>query len=127
MGPKSRIGDLERVVLDHLWSLDDDAWATVRQVHETIARDRDIAYTTVMTVMERLARKDLVAQRKDGRAYHYRARASRAEMTAELMRETLDDLGSQDRPAALVAFVEDASAEEVASLREALDRLTESA
>ena len=69
----------------------------MREVHAELAADRDIAYTTVMTVMDRLARKELVTQERDGRAFRYRARTSRAAMTAELMRETLDDFSEQER------------------------------
>jgi predicted transcriptional regulator len=76
-----------------------------------------------MTVMDRLAKKSLVDQEREGRAYRYRARASRAELTAELMRETLVDFGEQDRGSALVAFVADASPDDVAALRRALDEL----
>ncbi len=90
-----------------LWALDDEQWATVRQVHESLA-DRGLAYTTVMTVMDRLARKEYVEQQRDGRAYRYRPRVSRAGLTAELMRETLADMGADERGSALVSFVEDA-------------------
>ncbi|MBM9460086.1 BlaI/MecI/CopY family transcriptional regulator [Nocardioides sp. zg-536] len=118
-----KLGDLERAVLEVLWGLSPLQRATVRDVHTALSADRAIAYTTVMTVLERLARKDLVDQHRDGRAYSYRAAATRGEMTAEMMRATLDDFGSGDSPAALVAFVEDATAAEVAALREALARL----
>jgi len=123
MGLTSRMGELERAVMDRLWSVDD--WATVREVHDALAADRDLAYTTVMTVLDRLARKDLVARERDGRAYRYRARASRGEMTAELLRETLDDFAEHDRRSALVAFVGDAPADDLAALREALAELGE--
>lgn len=109
--------------MDALWSLEPGTDATVREVHGRLSDSRDVAYTTVMTVMDRLARKELVVQQKDGRAYRYRARATRAEMTADLMRDTLADLGSTERAPALVAFVEDASAEDLAALRKALDAL----
>ena len=69
--------------MDRLWSADGERWFTVREVHEALAADRDIAYTTVMTVMDRLAKKSLVAQQRDGRAYRYRAAASRGEMTSD--------------------------------------------
>ena len=52
------MGELEQAVMAVLWELDDEQWATVRQVHESLA-DRALAYTTVMTVMDRLARKEL--------------------------------------------------------------------
>lgn len=108
--------------MERLWLAEGDAWATVRDVHEGLAT-REIAYTTVMTVLHRLARKQLVEERRDGRAYLYRATSSRGVLTAELMRQTLDDYSTDDRRAALVGFVGSASPEEVAALREALDEL----
>lgn len=109
--------------MDVLWSSRDGSTLTVRDVHEKVAAQRDVAYTTVMTVMDRLARKDLVIQERDGRAYRYRATSSRGEMTASLMRGALDDIGRSDRAGALVAFVGEASDEELAALRQALDRI----
>ena len=120
MSPNSRLGDLERAVMERLWHSDTDDWTSVRQVHEALASERTIAYTTVMTVLQRLARKSLVEERRDGRAYLYRASSSRGVLSAELMRQTLDDHSSEDRRAALVRFVGQASPEEVAALREAL-------
>lgn len=109
--------------MDVLWELDDGVEITVREVHNVLAAERDVAYTTVMTVMDRLARKGLTHQHKEGRAYRYRAATSRASMTADLMRDTLADLGSGERGPALVAFVEEASPDEIEALRRALDDL----
>jgi predicted transcriptional regulator len=120
---KAGLGDLERAVMDVLWDLPEGQDATVREVHAVLADDRGVAYTTIMTVMDRLARKGMVEQEREGRAYRYRARGSRAEMTADLMRGTLSELGEAERTPALVAFVEDASADEVAALRAALAAL----
>jgi len=120
---RTNIGDLERSVMEVLWATPDGGSRTVREVHAELAGERDIAYTTVMTVMDRLARKEMVHQERDGRAYRYRARGSRGEMTAELMRDTLEEFSSHDRQTALAAFVEDASAEDVEALRAALARL----
>lgn len=116
------MGELEQAVMSALWELDDEEWATVRQVHESLA-DRGLAYTTVMTVMDRLARKEYVEQRREGRAYRYRPRVSRAGLTAELMRETLTDMDATERGSALVSFVADAAPEDIAALRRALDDL----
>lgn len=116
-------GDLERAVLDVLWDASPDAWLTVREVHAALSPAREVAYTTVMTVMDRLSRKGHITQRKDGRAYLYRPRATRGEMVAELLSDTLGDFSTHDRQSALVAFVEDASDTDVAALREALARL----
>lgn len=120
------MGELERAVMDVLWSGDDSdgAGVTVREVHDQLASSRDVAYTTVMTVLDRLAKKGLVRQEKaGGRAYRYRAVASREEMTAELMRDALEEFAVGDRRRALVAFVGEASAEEREALRAALDAL----
>ena len=106
--------------MERLWHCGSDEWTSVRQVHDALAAEREIAYTTVMTVLQRLARKSLVDERRDGRAYLYRASSSRGVLSAELMRQTLDDHTSEDRRAALVRFVGQASPEEVAALREAL-------
>lgn len=119
---RGRFGDLERAVLDALWARPDDA-LTVREVHEAISAERELAYTTAMTVMDRMAKKGLLEQQRDGRAYTYRARSTRADMTAELMRETLDEVAAEDRAHALVAFVGDAHADEIAALRAALQVL----
>lgn len=109
--------------MDVLWELEPGREVTVREVYGVLARERDVAYTTVMTVMDRLARKGMTVQHKEGRAYRYRAASSRAEMTADLIRGTLADLGKGERGHALVAFVEDASADELAALRQALATL----
>lgn len=108
--------------MDVVWA-DGSRWFTVREVHEALAADRAIAYTTVMTVMDRLSKKALVRRERDGRAYRYQAAASRGALTADLMREALDEFAVGDRRTALVAFVSDASAEERAALREALAQL----
>jgi|tagenome__1003787_1003787.scaffolds.fasta_scaffold20966267_4 predicted transcriptional regulator len=118
MARTARPGELERAVLDRLWSAGPGRWFTVREVHESLATGRDIAYTTVMTVMDRLAKKGLVRQQREGRAYRYQAAASRGVLTAGLMREALEEYGEPHD--ALVAFVAGADADERKVLREAL-------
>jgi predicted transcriptional regulator len=120
---KPHLGELERAIMEVLWAADDGALLTVRDVHEALASGRAIAYTTVMTVLDRLARKDVVTQVRDGRAFRYRPRATRAGLTAELMHEALADFTSDDRGQALVAFVGEASETDLAALRRALDEL----
>ncbi len=58
MAKLTRLGELERSVMDHLWSAGDPQ--TVRQVHEALSARRELAYTTIMTVLQRLAKKNLV-------------------------------------------------------------------
>src|SRR5690606_41517331 len=89
---KSSLGELERAVMDVLWDLTAGEDFTVREVHTTLSGTRDVAYATVMTVMDRLARKGTVLQHKAGRAYRYQPASSRAEMTADMLRGTLSSL-----------------------------------
>ncbi|GIF07841.1 transcriptional regulator [Actinoplanes siamensis] len=95
------LGDLEREVMTQLWDASEPL--TVRQVHELLGRERDLAYTTVMTVLDRLAKKKLVVQQRADRAYRYAPAQSRAEMTAALMFDALSATPDQD--AALAYFL----------------------
>ena len=123
---RARLGDLERAIMDRLWAIDPvipESAMTVREIHESIAQERDIAYTTVMTVLDRLAKKGVVRQERADRAYRYAPVQTREEMTAALM---LDALGATPegpaRDAALVHFVGRVGPEGAAALRAALDR-----
>ena len=111
-----RFGDLEAAVMDRMWSY--GRAASVRDVLEDLQRDRSIAYTTVMTVMDNLYKKGWLRRRRVGRAYEYEAVASREGYTAKLMREALAT--SDNRAAALVHFLSDLSREESEALRAAL-------
>lgn len=111
--------------METLWDAG-DGWLTVREVHDTLAKDRDLAYTTVMTVLDRMAHKGLVAREREGRAWKYCPTQSRGAMTAEVMRQALGEFAetsTSDREAALVAFVGEASAADRQALRDALAAL----
>jgi len=119
MAKLTGLGDLERAVMDQLW--DAGRPQTVRQVHEDLAGRRDLAYTTVMTVLQRLARKNLVIQLRTDRAHRYVAAHGRDELVAGLMVDALDQAAdSGDRQAALMNFVERVGADEADALRRAL-------
>ena len=119
MARLNRLGDLERAVMDQLW--DTGQPQTVRQVHEALSARRDLAYTTVMTVLQRLARKNLVVQIRDERAHQYAATRGRDELVAGLMVDALDQAAdSEDRRAALMHFGEQVGADEADALRDAL-------
>ena len=80
--------------------------------------DRQPAYTTVMTVLDRLARKGVVTRKLVGKAWEYTATLGREEFIARLMLGVLDQAGSRD--AALVHFARSVSADEAEALRAAL-------
>lgn len=123
--PTARLGDLERVVMDVVWAADQrgEGPLTVRQVHESVGAQRELAYTTVMTVLDRLAKKGLLQQQRDGRAYRYRPLATREELTASALRNALGGLDRGDRQAAMMHFMADATPDELEDLRAALDRV----
>lgn len=102
--------------METLWSADSPV--TARDVQDALA-DRDLATTTVLTVLGRLERKGLVSRERDGRAHRYRSVASRADHVAELMRDALD--ATPDRGAALARFLGSIRPDERATLRDLLD------
>ncbi|MCX6407573.1 MAG: BlaI/MecI/CopY family transcriptional regulator [Propionibacteriales bacterium] len=122
MAPSSRsLGSLERSVMDVLWRA--SSALTVREVQEQLEAggSADLAYTTVMTVLDRLGAKEMVSRERDGRAFRYTAALSREAATAELLNATLDSSG--DRTAALVHFARTVDPAEAAALRAALEEI----
>ncbi len=92
---------------------------TVRQVVETLAADHEVAYTTAITVIERLRAKGWLDRERDGRSFLYFATRDESEYTAWLMGQALD--ASTDRSAALLSFTGTLSSAEVDALRAALN------
>jgi predicted transcriptional regulator len=112
----ARLGDLERSVMDVLW--DSVGWLTAREVAARLHHERDLAYTTVLTVLERLERKGFVQRQRAARAHRYKAADAREAVVADAMLEALGT--ADDRGSALVRFVGAVSAEEAEILRRAL-------
>jgi predicted transcriptional regulator len=84
-----RLGPLEQRTLDRLWARGS---ATVRELVEDEAED--LAYTTLMTTLDRLYKKGVLTRTEDGRAFRYAPRLSREELhreaAGEAFRELLD-------------------------------------
>jgi predicted transcriptional regulator len=113
-----QLGELEAVIMDRLWE-----WgrpAPVREVLDDLRKDRTIAYTTVMTVMENLHRKGWLRRHRDGRAWSYEPTGSRSGYTAALMSDALAT--SADRRTALAHFVLQMSPHDAELLQQALDQ-----
>ncbi|KAB1148646.1 BlaI/MecI/CopY family transcriptional regulator [Streptomyces luteolifulvus] len=111
-----RLGELEAEIMDRLWTWNRPA--TVREIVDDINTIRPVAYTTVMTVTNILYTKGWLLRGKHGRAWLYTPVRSREAYAAALMEDGLG--ASKDRPAALIAFVENMDEEERAALRKAL-------
>jgi len=78
-GPRHSILDLAPLELECLSVLWPMGEGTVRDIHRVLAASRPRAYTTVLTIMDRLEQKGIVTRRKVGKAFHYQARLSAEE------------------------------------------------
>jgi predicted transcriptional regulator len=115
-GPRHSILDLAPLELECmsvLWPLGE---GTVRDIHRQLAAARPRAYTTIMTIMDRLAQKGIVARRKVGRAYRYQANLSADEARISAIEKIVTGFfdGSTD---ALVAHLATAGGASVSFLR----------
>ena len=87
--PFTGIGSLEAEILAVVWEHDQ---TTVRQVYETLRERRQIAYTTVMTVMNNLVKKQLLLQDKSHIAYLYTAAIPGREVVRTVLESVVDRL-----------------------------------
>ncbi|AJT65331.3 Transcriptional regulator BlaI [Streptomyces lydicus] len=110
------MGDLEDAVMTRVWEWNRPV--TVREVLEDLQKERSIAYTTVMTVLDNLHQKGWVRREAEGRAYRYEAVSTRAAYSAALMNEAWS--ASDNPAAALVAFFDMMSPEQRHALRDAV-------
>jgi predicted transcriptional regulator len=115
-----RLGELEAQVMQRIWAR--GGVVTVRDIVGDLQRDRQVAYTTVMTVMDNLRKKGWLRRSQGGRAYLYEPTVSGAEYSAAIMRQVLAT--TVDRAAALTHFIGDLSADEADALDEAYRRHT---
>ena len=108
--------ELETAVMERVWA--HDRPVTAREVADALARQPPLAYTTVLTVMNRLANKGMLAKQRPGRAATFRAVRSREAYTAALMAAVLGT--ASDAPAVLLRFAEELPADQAEALRHAL-------
>jgi len=69
-------GELQRAVIEVVWELGE---ASVRQVWKQLCRNKELAYTTVLTAMQRLERAGWLRHRVEGRKHVYRPTRTRAQ------------------------------------------------
>lgn len=93
--PRGLPPPLELTCLQALWRLGE---GTVHDVRKAVSKQRVLAYTTVMTLLDRLEKRGCVARRKRGRSYMYRPKASRDAMREHALKQLLDGFfdGSAD-------------------------------
>jgi predicted transcriptional regulator len=106
------LGELERSIMELLWASHDALSAY--DLQEQLA-GRELAATTILTVLSRLEKKGFVARSRDARPHRYTAAATREDHMADLMHEVLGT--ATNRTAVLERFVGQVTPEEAKTLR----------
>ena len=101
--PTLAIGDSEMEVLNHVWELKQ---ATVAQVHERILQNRKVAYTTVMTMMQNLAKKGFLSFERDGQSYVYTPAIAPSSVKKDLLSHLMQKVFKGSPSALMQALVE---------------------
>jgi predicted transcriptional regulator len=114
------LGKLEREVLNEIWLREE---VSVRDVH--LAFGERVAYTTLMTTLDRLFKKKLLTRRKDGRAFRYLPAVSREEFYQGIREDVIDGLlgHGADAVQPVLACIVDTVSERDRELLDELDRL----
>ncbi len=89
--PRRSVLDLAPLELDCMNTLWPMGEATVREIRDRLAARRARAYTTIMTIMDRLARKRVVERRKSGRKYVYRPLLSAEEARTHALEQVVEN------------------------------------
>jgi predicted transcriptional regulator len=117
--PSTQLGPLEQELLSALWMRGS---ATVREMLD--ARGINLAYTTVMTTLDRLYKKQLLNRAAEGRAFRYSPRYTQEELEKAAVGETIRQLLGAGEAAALpLSYLVEAVSEHDAGLLDDLQRL----
>ena len=112
MSPSKRlheIGELQREVMEIVWSRGE---ASVHDVRAALKRDRPPAYTTVLSVLQKLEKNGWLRHRRKGRTYLYRARRSREQEGRSSLEEVVARVFASDPMAAFQHLLSDPSLDE---------------
>lgn len=101
------LGPLETEIMQLAWN---DQATTVKKIHHALQANREIAYTTVMTTMTRLAEKGVLTRKREGLAYIYAPAISKREFETMMVRRVLDGL-MDDYEAETITYLMDYLAE----------------
>jgi BlaI family penicillinase repressor len=119
-GSLDDLGDLQKAVMDIVWSLGE---ASVNQVKSKLGR-RKLAYTTILSVMQKLDKAGWLTHREEGRAYVYRPAMSRDEAGRSSLRGFINRVCGGDPIAMFQHLLDDQelSADDLAALRKMIDK-----
>ncbi len=113
--------EFELEILKILWR---DGPATVREVREALARSRELAYTSVMTIMGIMTKKKYLARSMQGASYVYRARISERATIRRMLRDLVERAFGGSATAVMLNLLETADIDEaeIRKLRELINR-----
>ncbi|ABW27005.1 BlaI/MecI/CopY family transcriptional regulator [Acaryochloris marina] len=116
------LGPLEFEILNLIWDL---GTATVKQVHEQILTnpDRELAYTSVTTVLNRLTKKGWLACDKQNRSFVWRPLVSRAQANSLWAYDQLQQFLAVGNPDTVAAFADHLDQASVEQLEEIADKI----
>lgn len=124
-GLELRLHDLEATIMDVVWGKQLVSFA-VGDVLAILEKQRDIAYTTVMTTVTRLYEKGILEREREGKRYLYSPKLSREEFLQSTAREVLDEaVGGHQAMAMLAEKVSEASAGELDDLEALIQKRRE--
>ena len=124
-GLELRLHDLEATIMDVVWGKQLSSFA-VGDVLAILEKQRDIAYTTVMTTVTRLYEKGILGRERDGKRYLYSPKLTREEFMESTAREVLDEaVGGHQAMAMLAEKVSEASAGELDDLEALIQKRRE--
>jgi len=91
-GIRKVLGDLEAEIMELIWARPAEQGTAVRDIFAILYERRKLAYTTIMSTMQRLARKGLLRVAKQEQAYIYYPVVSQTDFVARFVRQIVDDL-----------------------------------
>ena len=114
------LGDLQRAVMETIWDLGE---ATVHEVQDRLAKQKPLAYTTILSTMQKLEKAGWLKHRADGRIHIFRATRSREEVGAGALKR-LVSRAFKGNPLVMFQHLledDDLTAEELSEMRAMID------
>ena len=114
------LGELQRTVLEIIWQL---GQASVHQVREYLNHQKKLAYTTVLTTLQKLEKAGWLNHRAEGKSYVYYPTRTRAEAGARSVRRFMKQVFDNDAVSLFQHLIQetDLSDEELNQLREMIE------
>lgn len=118
--PLDDLGELQRAVLETVWNLGE---ANVHQVREQLSRKKKLAYTTVLSAMQKLEKAGWLDHRAEGKTYVYFAKTSREQAGAGSVRGLLKRVFAGDAMAMFQHLIRETnlSAEDLGELKRLIE------